>query len=97
MIMRASDPAMHAMRLRVGIRRALNDAATTTSPVIRAESLKSACGALSTWMELVGHPKRPAATSAKGLKPVMDLELPTDLVQMAEESNPPDSTEPETR
>ena len=96
-VMKDRDPAMIALRLRTSIKRLLDASNRTTSPQIQVECVRQACGAIGTFLDIIGHPKRPAATNAKGLRPVLDLELPTDLVQMAEESNPPDSTEPETR
>lgn len=95
--MRETDPARHALMLRRGIRRLLTDANTTSSPMIRIECIGAACRAIGTFLDIISHPKRPPAVSATGLRPVMDLELPADLVQMAEESTPLDSTEPETR
>ncbi len=86
-IMRTSDPALHAMRLRITIRKLLADAMTTTSPAMRIESSVAACKVLATWMELIGHPKRPVAQTAKGLKQVMDIELPADLVEQAESTS----------
>jgi hypothetical protein len=95
--MQAKDPAMIALRMRTSIKRLLDNANRTTSPAIQAECIKVACQATGTFLDLISYPKRPPATSAKGLKPVMDLELPADLVQMAEESNLPDSETPEAR
>ena len=95
--MKQRDPAMIALRLRTSIKRLLDSANRSTSPSVQAECVKVACSATGTFLDLISYPKRPAATTAKGLRPVMDLELPTDLVQMAEESIVPDSTEPETR
>lgn len=96
-VMKDRDPAMIALRLRTSIKRLLDASNRTTSPTVQVECVRQACGAIGTFLDIIGHPKRPAATTAKGLRPVLDLELPADLVQMAEESNPLDSTEPETR
>lgn len=93
--MKQSDPAVIALKQRVIIRRLLSDAIKTTSPQVRIEASVAACKVIATFLELIGHPKRPVAQTAHGLKPVLDLELPADLVNQAEESIPPDSEMPE--
>lgn len=95
--MKQRDPAMIALRMRTSIKRLLDSANRSSSPAVQCECVRQACGAIGTFLDIIGHPKRPAATSAKGLKPVLDLELPADLVAQAEESTPMDSETQEVR